>query len=64
MFYEDLRTRELAGLTERVKERHIPILQPKDGAKLQQTRVGRIRLLLMVNVAYFQIELGSSPGHK
>jgi len=44
MFYEYLRTRELAGLTEQVKERRIPILQPENGAKFQQMSVGRIRL--------------------
>lgn len=46
MFYEDFRTRELAGLTERVIERHKPVLQPKDRAKLQQSRAGRIKVFL------------------
>lgn len=45
MFYEDFRTRELAGLTERVKERHKLILQPNDRAKLQKSRAGRIGVL-------------------
>lgn len=48
MFYEDFRTREPAGLTERVKERHKPILQPEDRAKLQESRAGRIRVLIRV----------------
>lgn len=46
MFYEDLRTKELAGLAEKVKERQLLIPQPEDRGKLQQSRAGRIRVLL------------------